>query len=92
MPQDFVYFAVGAVAGLVVGAGLALLVTKLTGLFRTPEEARLAREVAELRRRIERKDRAIDDMMRHAADLAGRLPPPAGEPPAPGQPKEVVRR
>jgi uncharacterized membrane protein YcjF (UPF0283 family) len=92
MPQDFVYFAVGAVAGLVVGAGLALLVTKLTGLFRTPEEARLAREVAELRRRIERKDRAIDDMMRHAADLAGRLPPAADEPPAPGRPKEVVRR
>lgn len=73
------YFAVGAVAGLVIGAGLALLVTRVTGLFRTPEETRLAREVADLRKRLERKDRAIDDMLRHAAELAGRLPVPPKE-------------
>jgi hypothetical protein len=90
MPNDLVYFAVGAVAGLVIGAGLTALVTRLTGIFRTPEEARLAREVADLKRRIERKDRAIDEMMRHAADLAGRLPAGAGE--APEGPKEVMRR
>lgn len=74
MGPDFVYFAVGAGAGLVVGAGLALLVTRVTGLFRTPQETRLAREVADLRKRLAKKDRAIDEMMRHAADLAGRLP------------------
>ncbi|HEX7127059.1 MAG TPA: hypothetical protein VF406_14970 [Thermodesulfobacteriota bacterium] len=79
MSPDFLYFAVGALAGLVIGAGLALLVTRVTGLFRTPEEARLAREVADLRKRLERKDRAIDDMLRHAADLAGRLPAPPKE-------------
>lgn len=74
MPQDLLYFVVGAVAGLVIGAGLALLVTRVTGLFRTPEESRLAREVADLRKRLEKKDRAIDEMLRHAADLAARLP------------------
>ncbi len=74
MPPDFLYFTVGALAGLVIGAGLAVLVTRVTGLFRTPEEARLAREVADLRKRLERKDRAIDEMLRQAADLAGHLP------------------
>lgn len=92
MPPDLLYFTVGAVAGLVVGAGLALLATRLIGLFRTPEEARLAREVTELRRRLERKDRAIDEMLRQAADLAGRIP--AGAPAAPpgGEAREMTRR
>lgn len=78
MPPDLLYFVVGGVAGLIIGAGLALLATRVTGLFRTPEEARLRREVAELRRRLERKDRAIDEMLRHAADLAGRVPGAGG--------------
>jgi hypothetical protein len=95
MPPDFAYFTVGAVAGLVIGAGLAVIVTRVTGLFRTPEETRLAREVAELRRRLEKKDRAVDEMMRHAADLAARLPPPAHadvRPEPPARPKEMRTR
>lgn len=85
MPPDLLYFVVGAGAGLVVGAGLALLVTRVTGLFRTPEEARLRRDVADLRRRLERKDRAIDEMLRHAADLAGRIPDRSGRVEPPGE-------
>jgi hypothetical protein len=92
VPQDLFYFAVGAAAGLVIGAGLALVATRVIGLFRTPEETRLAREVRELRRRLERKDRAIDEMLRQAAEVAGRIPTDAPAAPAPGEPREVGRR
>lgn len=63
----------GLFVGFVLGGGLTIAALKVKGLFGGSEVRELKRENRELKERLEKKDRHIDDMLSHAQHLAENL-------------------
>jgi hypothetical protein len=63
-------FYIGIILGLIGGVVLTLLFVKVKSLFSSSEVRRLSREKKSLEKRLQEKDRYIDEMMGHAEKLA----------------------
>jgi hypothetical protein len=63
-------FYIGIALGLIGGVVLTLIVVKVKSLFSSSEVKRLSREKKNLEKRLQEKDRYIDEMMGHAEKLA----------------------
>jgi uncharacterized membrane-anchored protein YhcB (DUF1043 family) len=63
-------FYIGTFLGLIVGIILTLIFIKVRSLFASSELRKLRQEKKMLERRIQEKDKYIDEMMGHAEKLA----------------------
>jgi len=63
-------FYIGIFLGLIVGIILTLIFVKIRSLFASSEVRKLRQEKKMLERRIQEKDKYIDEMMGHAEKLA----------------------
>jgi uncharacterized membrane-anchored protein YhcB (DUF1043 family) len=63
-------FYVGIFLGLIVGIILTLIFVKIRSLFASSELKKIRQEKKILERRIQEKDKYIDEMMGHAEKLA----------------------
>jgi hypothetical protein len=63
-------FYIGIILGLIGGIVLTLIFMKVKSLFSSSEIRRLGREKKELEKRLQEKDKYIDEMMGHAEKLA----------------------
>lgn len=63
-------FYIGIILGLIGGVVLTLIVVKVKSLFSSSEVRRLSREKKNLEKRLQEKDKYIDEMMDHAEKLA----------------------
>ena len=63
-------FYIGIILGFIAGAALTMIVVKVKSLFSSSEAKRLKQEKKALEKRIQEKDKYIDQMMGHAEKLA----------------------
>ena len=63
-------FYIGVILGFMAGVLLTLIVVKVKSLFSSGEVRRLTQEKKALEKRIQEKDKYIDQMMGHAEKLA----------------------
>lgn len=63
-------FYIGIILGFMAGVLLTLIVVKVKSLFSSSEARSLKQEKRSLEKRIQEKDRYIDEMMGHAEKLA----------------------
>ena len=63
-------FYIGIILGFIAGAVLTMIVVKVKSLFSSSEVKRLTQEKKALEKRIQEKDKYIDQMMGHAEKLA----------------------
>jgi sensor domain CHASE-containing protein len=63
-------FYIGIIFGLIGGIVLTLIFVKVKSMFSTSEVRRLSREKKDLEKRLQEKDKYIDEMMGHAEKLA----------------------
>ena len=63
-------FYIGIILGLIAGAVLTMIVVKVKSLFSSGEAKRITQEKKPLEKRIQEKDKYIDQMMGHAEKLA----------------------
>lgn len=63
-------FYIGIILGFMAGVLLTLIVVKVKSLFSSSEVRRLMQEKKALEKRIQEKDKYIDEMMGHAEKLA----------------------
>jgi len=63
-------FYIGIIFGLVGGIVLTLIFVKVKSIFSSGEVRRLSREKKDLEKRLQQKDKYIDEMMGHAEKLA----------------------
>jgi len=63
-------FYIGTLLGFIAGIVLTLIVTKVRSLFASSEVRRLRQENKALEKRLQEKNRYIDEMMGHAKKLA----------------------
>ncbi len=63
-------FYIGVILGFIGGIILTLIVVKVKSLFVSGEVKRLRKEKRDLEKRLQEKDKYIDEMMEEAAKLA----------------------
>lgn len=63
-------FYIGIILGFIAGVVLTLIVVKVKSLFSSSEVKRLTQEKKGLEKRIQEKDKYIDQMMGHTEKLA----------------------
>ena len=63
-------FYIGIIFGLIGGIVLTLIFVKVKSIFSSGEVRRLSREKKDLEKRLQQKDKYIDEMMGHAETLA----------------------
>jgi uridine kinase len=63
-------FYIGIIFGLIGGIVLTLIFVKARSIFSSSEVRRLRREKKDLEKRLQEKDKYIDEMMGHAEKLA----------------------
>lgn len=63
-------FYIGVILGFIGGVILTLIVVKVKSLFVSGEVQRLRKEKRDLEKRLQEKDKHIDEMMGQAAKLA----------------------
>lgn len=72
-------FYIGIILGFMAGVLLTLIVVKVKSLFSSSEVRRLTQVKRSLEKRIQEKDKYIDEMMGHAEklahDVSARKPP-----------------
>ena len=73
MENPSFYFWVGLAVGAVVGAAAAFLYGKIRGFFVSSEVAKLRLENRDLKQRIGKKDKYIQEMIHHTEKIAAGL-------------------